>query len=99
MTITLEDSVYLPISGMVKRYSQSKSCIYKILSEMTEHRKRYGEGMFLNEYGDKLVNTLMYEDFLLYRGQLKNKNLAKHIPPYNAAEVRKRRGEYKIWME
>jgi len=98
MTIIFEDPVYMSVADMAKKYGQSRSNIYRILSEMGDQRKRYGEGLFLNEVGDKLVNTLAYEDYLIYRGRLIDRNLARHVPPYDPVKIRRARGEYQIQL-
>ncbi len=78
-------------------YGYKRPTIYNILKEM-ETCGRYGR-IALNEYGDRLIDTLCFEDYLLHRTELKNKNLARRLPPYDPVEIRKRRGEYQMIKE
>ena len=88
---------YMSVKDISSWYGMSRPSVYGILKEM-EDSKRYGR-IALNECGDKLVDTLMFEDFLLHRSELKHPNIARRLPPYDPAEIRKRRGEYKIPLE
>lgn len=88
---------YMSVKDISAWYGMSRPSVYAILKEM-ETSKRYGK-ITMNDCGDKLVDTLMLEDFLLHRSELKHPNIARRLPPYDPAEIRKRRGEYKIPLE
>ena len=93
--VMIRGHTYLPISGVAEEYGFSKSSVYRILSEI-KSCDRYGDAwVTLNDCGDQLINTLIFEDFLRHRTELKNRNLARRLPPYDPAEVRRQRGEYK----
>lgn len=88
-----EKPTYMSVADAAKLYGYSKPTIYQYLSEMKDC-KRYREAWTeLNRDGIRLVNVLCLEDFLRYRSQLKEPALARSLPPYSAAEVRKQRGE------
>ena len=88
---------YMSVKDISSWYGMSRPSVYGILKEM-EDSKRYGR-IALNECGDKLVDTLMLEDYLLHRSELKHPNLARRLPPYDPVEIRKRRGEYQMVKE
>ena len=87
---------YLPVSGIAESYRQSKSTVGRILKEIQESERYKDYRVIINDDGDRLVNVLAYEDYLFYRTQLKNRNLARHLPPFDPAEVRRNWGEYKV---
>ena len=86
---------YMTVKETGKAYSRSPSSVYLDLKEIDSLDRYRGAWPTLNDAGDKLVNTLVYEDFLHYRSKLKDKNIARRLPPYSAEEVRRQRGEYK----
>ena len=87
---------YMSIREMSTYYGMKRPTIYNIIKEMEScGRYRYDQ-ISINDYGDKLVDTLAFEDYLLNRTSLKNRNLARRLPPYDPTEVRKRRGEFQI---
>ena len=84
--------VYLPVRRVAETYSQSKSTVNRILEELKATGRYSSYRVTINDDGDKLVNVLVYEDYLYYRTQLKNRNLAKNLPPFDPVEVRKNWG-------
>jgi len=87
---------YLPVSGIAETYHQSKSTVERNLKGILDTDRYRGYRPVINEDGDKLVNLLVYEDYLACKGKMKEKNLARHLPPFDPAEVRKNWGEYKV---
>lgn len=49
--------------------------------------KRYGPHSVMRDVGLVLVNPLVFADYLTYRNRLRNKNLRKNVPAYNALET------------
>ena len=49
--------------------------------------KRYGPHSIMRDIGIVLINPLVFADYMTYRSRLKNKNLRKNVPPYNAYET------------
>lgn len=85
---------YMPVSGVSQEYGQSRSTVYMVLKEISDVKDRYkGYWMYLNDSGEKLVNTLIYEDYLHYRMKLKHPTLRKTVPSFDPQEVRRQRGE------
>ena len=78
-----------------KAYGRSPAAVYLDLKEIEASDRYKGAWTTLNDAGYTLVNTLVYEEFLHYRSKLKDKNIARRLPPYSAEEVRRQRGEYK----
>ena len=87
---------YLSVAECAKVYGYSKQTIYSLVKEMRDCKRYKGVWTELNPQGDRLVNTLCLEDFLRYRSQLKEPNLAKSLPPYDPKEVRRPRGELQL---
>lgn len=55
---------------------------------------RYKDNMILIEDSrPKLVNVNIFEDYLFNRTYLRNRNLRKHLEPFDPVKVAKQRGE------
>ena len=91
----LGDMVVIANEGQTCSVPLLIGAVYRILSEIRECDRYKDAWVTLNDCGDQLINTLIFEDFLRHRTELKNRNLARRLPPYDPAEVRKQRGEYK----
>ena len=91
-----EKPAYMSIKEAAQLYGYSKQTVYNLIKEMKECSRYKGAWLELNQYGDKLINTLALEDFLRYRAQLKEPALARNLPPYDPREVRKQRGEVSV---
>lgn len=87
---------YLPVKDVVSHYCLSRSSVDRIVKEIEDCPRYKGQWISINEWGGKMINTLIFEDYLHYRTQLKNKNLAKGLPPYSPAKVREQRGEIMV---
>ena len=96
VVVHVRGHTYLPVSGIAEVYRQSKSTVLRILREIQESERYEGYRVIINDDGDRLVTVLVYEDYLYYRTQLKNRNLARRLPPFDPAEVRRNWGEYKV---
>ena len=93
--LSVRSSPYMTVKETGKAYGRSTAAIYQDLKEIGSCDRYNKAWTTLNDEGDWLINTLVYEDFLHYRTQLKDKNMARRLPPYSAEEVRRQRGEYK----
>ena len=95
--LSVRGTPYMSVKDLAEAYGMKPATIYSHLKLIEEcgryknHRPKLND----NGAGDLMVNTLVYEDFLYFRSKLKNKNLAKNLPPYDPEEVRRCRGEYK----
>ena len=58
--------------------------------------KRYGPHSIMRDVGLVLINPLVFADYMTYRARLRNKNLRKNVPPYNAYETSK---EFELQLE
>lgn len=96
ITVHVRGHTYLPVSGIADSYHQSKSTVERNLHGILDTDRYRGYRPVINEDGDRLVNVLIYEDYLCYKARLKERNLARHLPPFDPAEVRKNWGEYKV---
>ncbi len=97
-TITHEyrSNTYMKISDLAETYHTSSQNAYLILKEIEASPRYKGHWITINDFGVRMVNSLVFEDFLHYRTELKNPNLARHLPPYDPAKVRAERGECRI---
>ena len=96
VVIHVQNHTYLSVAGIAESYRQSKTTVGRILKEIQESGRYKDYRVIINDDGDRLVNVLIYEDYLYYRTQLKNRNLARRLPPFDPAEVRRNWGEYKV---
>ena len=94
MTIKLDSrgSPYSTVNRIADSTGLSTKTIRTIISEIEACKRYSGHWLILNDFGTKLVNTLMMEDYLHYRGQIKA-GLEKHLPPYDPKKAREERGE------
>lgn len=93
--ILVKDSTYLTVKETAAKYSQSIKTVYRTVSEIKKLERYKSCRVAINEDACSLINTLVYEDYLYCRKRLKQRNLAKYIPPYDPAAVRMQHGEYK----
>ena len=94
--VQVKRCAYMLVKDMQKYYGKSNKIIYSELADLEKHEDRYqGFRIYLNNgAGHKMVNLLVYEDFLYYRTKLKDRNMARKVPPFSPADVRKNWGEY-----
>ncbi len=83
---------YKRISAIASAYSMTPANVRLIIKEIESCPRYKGRWISLNDYGVKLVNVLVMEDYMRYRGAIKS-GLSKHLPPYDPAVVRRERGE------
>lgn len=83
---------YKRISALAAEYSMTPANVRLILKEIESCNRYRNRWITLNDYGVKLVNVLVIEDYMRHRGAIKS-GLSKHLPPYDPAEVRRERGE------
>lgn len=95
MMITVTDKpTYMRISKAAEIYGLSDSTIRRHLREI-EKLQRYKDAWpTINDEGDKLVNTLVLEDYMRHSVALKNPNLARRLKPFDEAAVMKHRGGF-----
>ena len=87
-----KENVYQRISTIAAEYSMTPANVRLIVKEIESCPRYKGRWISLNDYGVKLVNILVIEDYMRYRGAIKS-GLSKHLPPYDPAVVRRERGE------
>ena len=88
----MNTNTYLPISKISQQYGIPRSTVYDYLSEIESCDRYRSAWVTLDGGRAKLVNLLVLEDFLRHRQFLKNKNLARQLPPYDPREVMWQRG-------
>ena len=83
---------YKRISAIAAEYSMTPANVRLIVKEIESCPRYKGRWISLNDYGVKLVNILVIEDYMHYRAAIKS-GLSKHLPPYDPAVVRRERGD------
>ena len=84
---------YFTISELSKMYHRSPTTVNSYLAEI-QSDSRYKDNMILIEDSrPKLVNRNVFEDFLFNRTFLMDRNLRKHLDPFDPVKVAKQRGE------
>lgn len=85
---------FLPVKKVAELFYSSATTVRRNLEAIEKEPRYKNAWIYLNSDGDKIINILVYTDYLYYKSRLKQKNLSKLLPAFDEAEVRKRRGEY-----
>ena len=85
---------YLHVRDAAKAYGMTPQALYRIRDKIAGLDRYKSAWTEINSGGHLMINTLVLEDYLRYRTELDNPNLARKLPPYDPAVVRWNRGEY-----
>ena len=77
---------YKRVSAIAAEYCMTPANVRLIVKEIESCPRYKGRWISLNDYGIKLVNILVIEDYMRYRAAIKS-GLDKHLPPYDPAVV------------
>lgn len=84
---------YRSKAGLADALGISKSTVHVRTAEMQKMaRDRYGDYAVIREGQIVLVNALAFIDWMRYRRELLDRNLAKHVPPYDPEALAKSMG-------
>jgi hypothetical protein len=84
---------YFTVNELSKMYHRSPTTVNSYLAEI-QSDSRYKDNMILIEDSrPKLVNVNIFEDYLFNRTYLRNRNLRKHLDPFDPVKVARQRGE------
>ncbi|MBR7015345.1 MAG: hypothetical protein IKI12_02730 [Lachnospiraceae bacterium] len=86
---------YMTPEELAEEFNQSRTHIFKMLNAMRKYvgdGQRYGRYDLAGSRKSLVVRTVSYLDYMTYRAELEEKGLAKHVPPFNAAEAEKQLG-------
>ena len=88
------DPTYMKISELCAEYHKSRTTVTNYMKEI-DKEPRYKDAWVDLEPGasTRLINRNVFEDYLHFRSWLVDRNLRKHLKPYDPAEVRRQRGE------
>ena len=86
------ETIYKRVSTIASAYSMTPANVRLIIKEIESCPRYKGRWISLNDYGVRLINTLVFEDYMRYRGAIKS-GLSKHLPTYDPAVVRRERGD------
>ena len=93
--VLVKSRTYMLVRDMASWYGHSPQTIRRNVQIMRESGRYNNKFLVLDSEGKQLINSLAYEDFLAHKVELKNRNLARRLAPYDPAEIRRQRGEYK----
>ena len=93
--IIMKSRTYMTVKHMAKWYERTEQTIRRDVKAMKETGRYNPKSLVLDDEGKQLINSLMYEDFLAHKTELKNRNLARRLAPYDPEAIRRERGEYK----
>ena len=91
--VLVKSRTYMLVRDMASWYGQSPQTIRRNVQFMRESGRYNNRFLVLDSEGKQLINSLMYEDFLAHKTELKNRNLARRLTPYDPAAIRRERGE------
>ena len=92
--LIIKSKTYMTVKAMSEWYEKSGQTIRQDVRRMRETKRYNPKYLVLNEDGQQLINSLMYEDYLANKAAI-NAGIKK-LDPYDPAEVRRQRGEYKV---
>ena len=92
--LIVRSKTYMTVKSMSEWYEKSAQTVRQDVRRMREINRYNPKYLVLNEDGQQLINSLMYEDYLANKAAI-NAGIKK-LDPYDPAEVRRQRGEYKV---
>ena len=95
--LIVRSRTYMTVKSMSEWYEKSAQTVRQDVRRMRETKRYNPKYLVLNEDGQQLINSLMYEDYLAHKAAI-NAGIKK-LDPYDPAEVRRQRGEYKVVLE
>ena len=95
VVVLIKGTTYQTVKSIAAEYGRTPQWVSNILREIKDSGRYRTAWIESGGDKDRLINTLVFEDYLHYRSKLKDRNLARKVPPYDPAEVRRQRGEYK----
>lgn len=93
VVVILKSRIYMTIKDLSIWYNLTPQTIRRTIQAMKECGRYNNRFLVLDESGKWLVNSLMVEDYWAHKTELKNKNLARRLKPYDPKEVLRERGE------
>lgn len=93
VVVILKSRIYMTIKDLSIWYGITPQTIRRNIQEMKSTGRYNNRYMVLDEGGKWMANSLMLEDYLAHKTELKNKNLARRLKPYDPKEVLRERGE------
>ena len=97
--IIVKNRQYMTVKSMAEWYESSPQTVRRNLAAIKACDRYKNATVTINDDGDMMINSLVYEDFLEFKPKLKHKNLAKTLPPYSAARIREQRGELRGYQQ
>ena len=88
---------YLSLDSLAQEMGLAKQTIRIRVNEIrAEIGKRYKSLAVIDDGNIVLVNRFVFIDYMANRRKLRDKNLRKHVEPFNAAEVASYLGFYEV---
>lgn len=84
---------YRTKADLAEELGISKSTVYERMKEIEgQIGKRYGSYAIIQDGQISMVNVLCFLDWMKYRRQLMDRNMAKYVPRYSARNVAEQMG-------
>lgn len=93
--VFMKDRTYISLKDAGTLYNLSIPTLRLYIKQMKECG-RYDKRFITLGEEKLLINSLILEDFLSCKGSLKEKNLARRLPPYDPGVIRRQRGECEL---
>ena len=94
--LIISHNIFATRKALADEYGISERTVDNRMKEIEEETERYGKYAVLKEGYMKVVNYLVWVDFMANRRLLREKNLRKHVDPYDPIEVAKSIGLYVV---
>lgn len=94
---TVHGSPYMTRANLAEMLGVSRVTVDARCKEIKEEIRqgRYDERVLIEDGGFKLINVYAYMDYICYRKRLREKNMRKHVPPYDPIAIARQMGYYK----
>lgn len=84
---------YFTVNELSKMYHRSPTTVNSYLAEIQSDSRYKNEMILIEDSRPKLVNRNVFEDYLVNRTFLMDRNLRKHLDPFDPVRVARQRGE------
>lgn len=84
---------YFTVNELSKMFHRSPTTVNSYLAEIQNDSRYKNEMILIEDSRPKLVNVNIFEDYLFNRTYLRDRNLRKHLDPFDPVKVARQRGE------
>lgn len=84
---------YFTVNELSKMYHRSPTTVNSYLVEIQSDSRYKNNMVLIEDSRPKLINVNIFEDYLYNRTYLRDRNLRKHLDPFDPVRVARQRGE------